>query len=364
MAISIVAAYQNRSLRHRLSEQQKNLLKQMEAMRLETYAFVKSQSDAGIEAANSNATSQHGLNELQQQVNAIQEKASQQQTTTDHLLGEAQNLAVIPTWHPARQKLTDDLLGRMKPILDSLTPVLFPNQIPMDDLDWMYRLPDKKFPYSLTFEEGMMLHFLVSESGLKKGYEIATAFGFSSFFLATAFQKTGGHLVSADAYIEEEIEDFIYDLESAQKHVRQLNEAKANGLQDRLPVGLRFAMEGAELLGVADFVDYQIACSPQGVPDLIGGAAIDFAFIDGGHFGEQPILDVRSVVPHLSRERFLIVFHDTQCEAVAKAVHVAAQETGCVPFSIHTRNRIVVLAKGIDSAILNTCREMTVRQFV
>ncbi|MCS7466959.1 class I SAM-dependent methyltransferase [Stieleria sp. ICT_E10.1] len=301
---------------------------------------------------------------LQQELGAFQERLAQCQKEVADLRGEAQNLAVLPTWHPIRVKLAEELRPRLVPITDKLGPVLFPHQIAFDELDWMYKLPDRKFPYSLTFEEGMMMHYLVAANELKSGYEIATAFGFSSFFLATAFEKTGGHLISADAYIEEEMEHYIYDHATAQEHVEKLRQLHRDKQYDQLPRGLQFALEGAATLNIESVVDYEIACSPEGVPELLGDRTLDFAFIDGGHFGEQPVLDVKSVLPYLHPERFLMMFHDTQGEAVAKAVHFAAQATGIKPFSIHTRNRIVAVAKGIDPATLQTCREMTVRQAV
>lgn len=83
--------------------------------------------------------------------------------------------------------------------------------------------------------------------------------------------------------------------------------------------------------------------APTGVPALLQGRTIDFAFIDGGHFGEQPLRDVDAVLPFLPSERFLLVFHDTQCDAVSRGVHYAVQQTGGRIDSIHTRNRLATV---------------------
>ncbi len=302
------------------------------------------------------------MNLFQQKLISIDQQQAHRQKEVDHLRSEAQNLAMLPIWHPTRVALLAELRPRLAPVTDQLSPVLFPNQIAIDEFDWMYRMRDRKFPYSLTFEEGMLIHYLIAANGLKSAYEIATAFGFSSFFIAMALEKTGGHLISADAYIEEEMEDFIYDHVSTQQHVEKLKRLQQDNQHDELPRGLQFAMQGAASMNIQQQVDYRIACSPEGVPNLLGDRKLDFAFIDGGHFGEQPVLDVQSVLPYLNPDRFLMMFHDTQCEAVAKAVHFAAESTGTRPFSIHTRNRIVAVAKGIDDQTLQTCRAMTVRQ--
>lgn len=307
--------------------------------------------------------------ECEQRLAALEAWRPDCKREVDHLRTETQNLAMLPSLHPERLTLANELRPRLASITDKLEPVLFPNQLAFDELDWMYRLRDRKFPYSLTFEEGMLFHYLVASNDLKRGYEIATAFGMSSFFIATAMQKTGGHLVSADAYIEEEMEDFLYDHEATKAHVDKIAQLQQQKRHSKLPRGLQFAIEGAMELQVEEHVDYRIACSPEGVPELLDGylpkgSLLDFAFIDGGHFGEQPILDVKSVLPYLDRDRFLMMFHDTQCEAVARAVHFAADETGVSPFSIHTRNRITAVARGIDESTLHRCREMTVRQYV
>ena len=343
---------------------------------------LKSRTSAQIEAIEKRVTGlQEDLNRLSElserrqqeslatsslsgELESLRQQHTQIQHQVEHLRAEEQNLVVLPAWHPVRVSLADELRHQLAPITDQLLPVLFPQQIALDELDWMYRLRDRKFPYSLTFEEGMMMHYLVASNGLKVGYEIATAFGFSSFFIAAAMKKTGGHLISADAYIEEEKEDFIYDYESTKQHVDSIKMLHQQKQFSQLPRGLQFALEGAALIDVKEQVDYRIACSPEGVPELLDGRTLDFAFIDGGHFGEQPVLDVKSVLPYLDSQRFLMMFHDTQCEAVAKAVHFAAESTATKPFSIHTRNRIVAIAKGLDMSTLQTCREMTFRQFV
>ena len=346
----------SKRLKSMLHELRQSSEQQLQQLKEELGRCADQVSGRGLSAEN--------LDLHRRKIDEIEQQQAHRGKEIDHLRVEAQNLAMLPSWHPTRVALAEELRPRLVPITDRLGPVLFPNQIAFDELDWMYKLPDRKFPYSLTFEEGMMMHYLVSANGLKQGYEIATAFGFSSFFIATAFEKTGGHLISADAYIEEEMEDFIYDLASTQEHVAKLRQLQKDEQHDQLPRGLQFAIEGAAALGVDSFVDYRIACSPEGVPELLDDRRLDFAFIDGGHFGEQPVLDVQSVLPFLRSDRFLMMFHDTQCEAVAKAVHFAAESTGTNPFSIHTRNRIVAVAKGINEETLHICRAMTVRQFV
>jgi hypothetical protein len=281
----------------------------------------------------------------------------------EHLNFELGKMACLPLNHPRRQELVDEVIVKMLPIQSQLDRVLFPGHEPLGDLDWMHKLKHKKFPYSLTDEEGLILYKLVTDLGLRNGYEIATAFGYSSFYLGLAFKKNGGRLVSMDAYVEESEEDFIYDEATAKKRAEMFGALRRNGEVDKLPEGLKFALFGAKELGIEGSVRYEIGFSPISVPALLQGETLDFAFIDGGHFGEQPCLDVDAVVPYMNLDRCIMMFHDTQCEAVAKGVFHAAQRVGGDIHSINTRNRLVVVSRNIDLRIIQECRDIIARQF-
>ena len=56
----------------------------------------------------------------------------------------------------------------------------------------------------------------------------------------------------------------------------------------KLPVGLDMAKNIAKRLGTENITDFRVGLSPNDVQKVIGERKIDFAFIDGGHFGEQP----------------------------------------------------------------------------
>ncbi|MEM6469414.1 MAG: class I SAM-dependent methyltransferase [Planctomycetota bacterium] len=302
--------------------------------------------------------------ELSTQRATSDRRFSDQQHGIDHLLAEEQNLCMLPRWNPTRLELLDRLLPSMKPLIETLEPALFPTQLPLDELDWMYRLPEKKFPYSLTFEEGMLIYHLIRANQLSSGYEIATAFGFSGCFIGRALHENGGNLLTVDAYIEEDQEDFLYSLEATRKHVASMRDVIESEDRSQWPLGLQWAKAASEKLGIQDSVEFRVGCSPDDIGGITGQRTFDFAFIDGGHFGEQPVKDFDAVSENLNDQKFLIVFHDTQCEAVAKGVHHAAVRTGCKPWSLHTRNRLVVMGRGLDESIFETCRSMTLRQYV
>jgi hypothetical protein len=281
----------------------------------------------------------------------------------EHLNFEFGKMACLPLNHPRRKALVDEVIVKMLPIQHQLDRVLFPGHEPLGDLDWMHKLKTKKFPYSLTDEEGLILYKLVTDAGLTNGYEIATAFGYSSFYLGLGFKKNGGRLVSVDAYVEETEENFIYDEETAKSRADMYTDLRRKGELHKLPEGLKFAILGAQQLGIDDVVRYEIGFSPVSVPGLLHGQKLDFAFIDGGHFGEQPCIDVDAVMPFMNLDKCIMMFHDTQCEAVAKGVHYAAQKIGGDVHSINTRNRLVVVSRNIDLRIIQGCREIIARQY-
>ena len=58
-------------------------------------------------------------------------------------------------------------------------------------------------PYSIMQKEWDFLHNIVVDNNLQRGFELATAFGVSGSAIGTAMKKTGGKLVTMDAYVEE-----------------------------------------------------------------------------------------------------------------------------------------------------------------
>lgn len=299
---------------------------------------------------------------IRTELHELRGQSAQLNGRIESLRFEQQRMAFLPQGHPRRRSLVAELSPALAPIQADLERVLFPGHEPMDDLDWMHKLKTRKFPYSITDEEGLVLYDLVTRLGCTRGYEIATAFGYSSFYLGLAFRKNRGSLVSVDAYVEEDQQDFIYDEATARRHAAACQAARDTGRPESLPEGLRFALAGARTLDLAATVRYEIGFSPMDVPALLQGHRVDFAFIDGSHFGEAPCADVDAVLPHLNPDRCVLVFHDTHCAAVAKAVFHAAETLGGVIHSLNTRNRLVVVSRNVDPELIRGCRDIISRQ--
>jgi predicted O-methyltransferase YrrM len=240
-----------------------------------------------------------------------------------------------------------EVLEKMKVVQELLEPVNHSHRVSSIDRNW--KLKTKKFPHSCTDEEGLMLYFTIVENDFKSGFEIATAFGYSTSFLGLAFQKTGGKCISLDCYIEEFKEDYLYnesELISASEKIRLEIES------GKLPVGLDMAKNIAKRLGVENVIDFKVGLSPNDVPKVIGERKIDFAFIDGGHFGEQPTKDFLAVLPYLS-DKCAVLFHDNNFNRyVYRAVIEAKKRLNSSETRVHTRYNLTLVGRNLSSSFV------------
>jgi predicted O-methyltransferase YrrM len=250
-----------------------------------------------------------------------------------------------------------EVLEKMKVVQELLEPVNHSHRVSSIDRNW--KLKTKKFPYSCTDEEGLMLYFTIVENDFKSGFEIATGFGYSTAFLGLAFQKTGGKCISLDCYIEEFKEDYLYnesELISASEKIRSEIDI------GKLPVGLDTAKSSAKRLGVENVIDFKVGLSPNDVPKVIGERKIDFAFIDGGHFGEQPTKDFLAVFPYLS-DKCAVLFHDNNGNPyVQKAVIEAEKLLGSQAITMHTRHSLTIVGRKLHSEFIEKLKSFPLRR--
>jgi len=249
--------------------------------------------------------------------------------------------------HHKWAKEAEAVLEKMKVVQELLEPVNHSHRVSSIDRNW--KLKTKKFPHSCTDEEGLMLYFTIVENDFKSGFEIATAFGYSTAYLGLAFQKTGGKCISLDCYIEEFKEDYLYnesELISASEKIRSEIDI------GKLPVGLDMAKNIAKRLGVENVIDFKVGLSPNDVPKVIGERKIDFAFIDGGHFGDQPTKDFLAVLPYLS-DKCAVLFHDnhSNCD-VYRAVIEAKKRLNSSETRVHTRYNLTLVGRNLSSSFV------------
>jgi predicted O-methyltransferase YrrM len=130
--------------------------------------------------------------------------------------------------------------------------------------------------------------------------------------------------------------------------------------------GRRVATRLWEASGVSDRIITHRGHSPEALAN-IDGLRAQVAFIDGDHYGEQPLLDYAGVLPHLA-DSGCVVFHDVQQkytvgQAVAQAKRdgfiIVALATSCdIHVAVRSRERLPLVdaAYRLASARLLTAR--------
>jgi predicted O-methyltransferase YrrM len=165
-------------------------------------------------------------------------------------------------------------------------------------------------PYSVMQKEWDFLHNIVVDNNLKRGFELATAFGVSGSAIGTAMKKTGGKLVTMDAYIEEKCNN----AGTYEKFERQVYE-QSDGYKS-----VKYLIKKLE---IENHMMAEIGWSPDDVDSIITRnftEKLDFVFLDAGHFGHQMIKDIEAIKPHLA-DKFVFVFHDIYPWSCTKEVH-------------------------------------------
>lgn len=167
------------------------------------------------------------------------------------------------------------------------------------------------FPLSIKETEFNFIHDLIVQNNFVRGFEVATAFGISALAAGLAFSKTGGTLVTMDAYIEEHSRDpEIY------RHAEPVTYENMKGYQSVQFLRSHFSLE-SHLVPV-------VGWSPRDVPHAIqsqfGTDLLDYAFIDAGHFEHAIINDITAIAPFM-RVGGTMVFHDVYPWSVTPTVH-------------------------------------------
>ena len=183
-----------------------------------------------------------------------------------------------------------------------------------------WQMPETPFPWSLADIEGEILYDFIRAHQLRSGYEVATAFGYSAMYSGLALKAAGGQLNTIDAYIEEQYGSDVY-VEPGQ----QVTRAEVDW--SRQPFGLRYAQRMLEVCDLAGTVHLHRGLSPEDVPAIIGQSELDYVFVDGAHFGEQPTADIQAVINNLA-PKYALFFHDHHQadSSVGRAVRWAQRE--------------------------------------
>src|SRR5436190_19351753 len=118
-------------------------------------------------------------------------------------------------------------------------------------------------PYSVKEAEFDFLTLAVFNNKLKRGFELATAFGISLLGPACAFRHTMGHLVSMDAYVEETLHSPLrYRNITPEDKQAVMTLAKTSS-------GYKSARYLVDAFGLSETVSLEIGWSPTDVSSII-----------------------------------------------------------------------------------------------
>ena len=204
-------------------------------------------------------------------------------------------------------------------------------------MNWNIRMDGFDFPRSIFIKEFDYLKNLIINKNLKNGFECGTAFGVSTVALGLGFKKTKGHLVTMDAYIEENVgncndyREFTHKISFESVGYKSVN----------------FLIEHFRL---KKYVKTEIGWSPNDVGKCIvkhTSKKLDFVFIDAGHFPEQLIKDLKALKPFLD-DNYVIALHDCFFYLITPEVEEVIQSLFGVPLEI-----VVTGNDGFNLAIID-----------
>lgn len=220
-----------------------------------------------------------------------------------------------------------------------------------DLLDRSRTLPGHAHPRSCTDEEGFVLYDTIAAAGLKSGLEVGTGFGYSTAYLGMALQRNGGRLLSMDGYVEEALDSDEYGPAELVQALAEVAERMERGEH---PAGLSFAAEQLSALGLDEVVSLSLGASPGSLREALFGRLIDFALIDGGRLGDQPLEDFTAVLGFLEQDRCAVCFRAGAREpSVLRAIAAAEDVLKNAARPLPTRHGLTIVHRGLDPAALD-----------
>lgn len=166
------------------------------------------------------------------------------------------------------------------------------------------------FPLGIKPLEFDYIKNTVEYYGLKSGFEIGTGLGISATAAGLGFKKTKGRLITLDSYVEET----VVDSNSYENFKPKIFEGN---------IGFNSIKHLIKKFNLFDNVFPEKGWSPDDVPSIIQKHSIekiDYVFIDGGHFKEQLLKDLKCLIPYLD-ENFVLLFHDCTTKLIDEEVH-------------------------------------------
>lgn len=167
-------------------------------------------------------------------------------------------------------------------------------------------------PLSIRENEFEFLKKYIIINNLKTGFELGTGFGISTAAIGLGFRRTGGHLISMDAYTEEKFQSYEYVASNKDVYRDAIGYKSA-----------KFLMKELELENTVDIV---CGWSPTDIPTILKpylqqSRQLDFVFIDAMHNDESVMNDLTAIFPFMSK-KFVLFLHDVHCFSQSTKDHI------------------------------------------
>lgn len=180
------------------------------------------------------------------------------------------------------------------------------------------RMAEHASPVSITLNEYEFIKNFVERHELKCGYEVATGFGISALAAGLGFRRSGGKLVTLDAYLEEKHGSWDAYKGSGREVYRDAD-------------GYKSAAFLMEQHGLQSQVALRAGWSPDDVAVILreefpNGELLDYVFIDGGHWEDAFLKDLRAVFPFMRKDRYALFIHDWHAFQDSKTVAAMLRE--------------------------------------
>lgn len=161
------------------------------------------------------------------------------------------------------------------------------------------RMQGTEYPNSVTETEFMTIRDVIVRNNLKRGFEVGTGFGMSTLACGLGFKKTGGKIVTIDAYHEESIQNPTAENKN-EKH------PESRGYKSVKQLVEEYDLKDT----VFPIVGWSPADSLSAVNSVHGKELIDFVFIDAFHTPEAVFDDFNAIKDRINKDRCVVVFHD------------------------------------------------------
>lgn len=168
------------------------------------------------------------------------------------------------------------------------------------------RLTQHHFPISINEAEFNFIFNFIVDHKLTSGFELSTGTGISAIAIGSALKENSGHLITMDSYYED-LTGISSNIPVSTYSPEDIAEVKAKS------DCYKFASQTISYLELEATVQIEVGWSPTDSVKFIEkrGTPLDVVFLDCPKDDSEFERDLRSLIPHLNKEKFVIFVHDT-----------------------------------------------------